>query len=527
MIQSDFIKKNKTLIVVLAVTFICSCVLIYECLVTYGSIQTSMEKIEKDDAEVKNINKMQNPNPVQQSADIIKDNMDKLQVETRKLLRSIGAPYREQLLSFLNNMRSTLFLKKVQSGTDAKAEAEEPVTLDYTEDQVYDIFARTVREYYSNAERGEGEKLVEQRLAIFDNFRKQLIEPSDDLEFDSEEARAAYIVKTGKTFDKAMRRFQEDVKAVENMALRNVAKEQARKEDDPERQRDEQDAKMILMHALGLPRTMTARDCRMMIDRVELQIRLQLENNGYEVIPGLKTNAGATKEKTSLEARIRGLLYDHKGVNPPQDNVVHILRHYRILNDLFEHMRAADIQKVDSISSPFSAKPSGDMAGDPVKDMSPDEFKCFKYEVKVTSSTDQIRDFLDRLHMAYQKNRVYDITEIALSIAADEIKNADGKRVSWAAALNSAIIKNQQLDAEEETGTKKSPKKKRMTADMQETAETAAAAVVKKPLSESDLNLIFSDPDYAQPVIGNTDQITATVKFNYIVYVGNNPEKDN
>jgi len=51
------IKKNKTLVVILVITVVCSIFLIYECVAIHDDIQESMHGIEKDDEALKKINK--------------------------------------------------------------------------------------------------------------------------------------------------------------------------------------------------------------------------------------------------------------------------------------------------------------------------------------------------------------------------------------------------------------------------------------------------------------------------------------
>lgn len=518
------VKKNKTLVIILIVTVLCSIFLIYECLITYDAVQSSMHEIEKDDEAVKSINKKSNPNPVKRSAIIIEENTEKLRVEIRTLRRRIGSPYREQLLSFLANLESSAFLRSVPAadgktkspGLAAASEktaqpaplpdtvvpgggANEPLLLHFTEDEIFALFESVYNEYYadrSNATTArDNDILVTERKEIFDRFRTRAAQPGDTLEFDSDDARAAYIQRGLKTFDKAFARFHSDVQA---KTLETV---------------DDLDAKFILMHALGVPRTMTSLQCKYFVDEFQTQI----EKNP-SLIPGLDISVAQGKENVTIQQRIPLLTYNHNNALPHPANVVHILRHYRIIEDLYMRMREAKIRLLHNISSPLSPKPSGDLGGDPVKDMGSD-FKRFIYEVTITSTCNEIRNFINLLHGAFRDNRVYDIQEINLfkMPQADEIKGANETASSWKKALLDAVRQNQ---AEEKS--RQDAAQKKMDDPSQAPSEDAAKSTADEPLvlSESDLNLIFSNPEYGVPIVGNNDLVTAVIKFNYIVYVG-------
>ena len=525
------VKKNKTLVTVLIITVLCSIFLIYECLITYDSVQNSMREIEKDDEAVKNINKKSNPNPVKRSATIIEENTEKLRVEIRTLRRRIGSPYREQLLSFLANLESSAFLrsmpenkKKDSSGRVAVPEmlqpagaqqgtpltpsvvpggdGNEPLLLHFTEDEIFSLFESVYNEYYADRSNPtstrDNDLLVTERKEIFDRFRTRMAQPGTDMEFDSDDARAAYIRQGLKTFDKAFARFHVDV---QSKTLETV---------------DDLDAKFIFMHALGVPRTMPSLQCKYFVDEFQTQI----EKNP-SLIPGLDLPAAQGKESVPIQQRIPALTYNHNNALPHPANVVHILRHYRIIEDLYSRMRDAKIRLLHSIASPLSPKPSGDLGGDPVKDMGPD-FKRFIYEVTITSTCNEIRNFINLLHGAFRENRVYDIQEINLfkMPQADEIKGANETASSWKKSLLDAVRQNQ---AEEKSRQDSLKNKQDGLAENQPAAEEPAkntAEEALRPFSESDLNLIFSNSEYGVPIVGNNDLVTAVIKFNYIVYVG-------
>ena len=522
---SPLVKNNKILIVVLSVTFVCACVLIYESFSAYDDVQTIMTKIEEDDNAIQEINKRRDPNPVTESEKIILANTEKLREKVRDVRRRIGNPYRDALKDFLDDLESAAFLRSAPlppkefvdvrgpatvqpqpaapaPAADAQAQAQtpapapavsssgrEPVLIHLSEDDIRSSFADLYDEYYSDRKNADAaaargnERLIEERNELFSKFREKLTEPPESMESASEAEIAAYKAGAAETFDKAFYHFQLQI---QKNTIESI---------------DQQDARFIFLEALGLPRTMTSLQCKSFVDEFLTRIR-----KDPSFIPGLaKLAAKSTsgQNDSGIESRIPSYTFDHKGKNPPPENVVHILRHYRILEDLFQRMRESNIQYLVSISSPFSEKPTGDLSGDFFRVGTDSDYRKFSYEVTIVSTGGEIRDFINRLHHAYGQNLVYDIHEISFFPApqSNEVKEAYDK----VDALRKQAAEGQKSD-NPEPGTEGEPR----------ASGSAEGQEVKTRTPED----IYADPEYGAVLVGQNELVTVLIKFNYILYVG-------
>jgi hypothetical protein len=535
---SPLVKNNKTLIAVLSITLVCACVLIYECICVYGDVQDIMVKIEEDDAAIQQINRRQNPNPVKMSEKIILANTEQLQQRIRDIRRKIGNPYRDALKDFLKNLESSAFLRSAPlppkefvdargpaaaaqpqtaaaPAADAQAQAavqpqttppaadaqtqpaavaqpssgKEPVELHFSEDEIRSSFADLYNDYYADRKNAsdaaasrDNERLIEEHNELFDKFRDLLIQPPESMEDASKAELDAYKAGALETFEKAFYQFRRQIQAntIETIDL--------------------QDAKFIFLDALGLPRTMTSFQCKVFVDEILTHIR-----KDPTIIPGLdKLSKETSGQNSGIEARIPSYTFNHKNMLPPPGNVVHILRHYRIIEDLFRRMRETKIQYLMSISSPFSEKPTGDLSGDTFREMGAD-YKKFAYEVTLVSTGGEIRDFINHLHRAYQQNIVYDIQELSFFKTAqmDEVKAAYDK----VDALRKETAKAEE-DARQAEQREREP------------GEYEPGSSDSQPVKKRTVEDIYADPEYGAVLIGENELVTVVIKFNYIQYVG-------
>ena len=513
----NVIKKNKPLVVVLAVSLLITCFMIYECICVYAHVQETMQKIEEADKEIQKINKKSNPNPVRDSATIIEGNTKVLQEKTIALQRKIGNPYRDELLGFIHNLESAAFLRSGQTVAAVKPEAapapaaedaaaedddenkitkiSDVIVLKYTETDILDLFKTVYDEYYQDrANQGvsrDNDVTVDERNEIFNNFRERMCTPSEDLVFEPEELKAAWIEAAKKSFDKAMARFKKNIS-----------------EDTLEDEITDEDANHIMMQALGLPRTMASMKCKYYIDGIQIKI-----SKNPDIIPGLKSAVNkdgkpVEPDAAELQKLIPNFTFNHNDTLPPPGNVVHIIRHYQIIEDLFKRMRLAKISKLVAISSPFSAKPSGALEGDTVrymdenKKMDEKEYKKFVYEVTVESEMDQIRAFVNILHKAYEQNRVYEIEEMSFMRDPKFNEVRDGNS-HVSTLLSSSNENNQNVDEEGRP-----------------VQNDKASAEVNKAKEEDRLNQIYSAESYGAPLIGQHKRVVVRIKLNYLVYIG-------
>ena len=507
---SPLIKNNKTLIAVLAVTFVCACVMIFECLSVYGEVQDIMTQIEEEDADIQRINKAQNPNPVKESEKIIQANTEMYRARIRDIRRKFGNPYRGALQDFLMNLESSAFLKGaplppkgfvathgLQGAADlgAAQAGKEPVELHYSEDEIRSSFVALYNEYYSerkNADsdvRDDNERLVKESMELFDKFCEKLIQPPSGMEFSNDEERNAYVEGARLTFEKAFYRFCQQIQ--ENTIEEILDK-------------DLTAAKSIFLDALGVPRTMKSNECRFFVVAITNSIKKK-----PSVIPGLANFAKKSAEKGNeggLDGRIKAFTTNYQDFMPPAGNVVHVFRHYRILEDLFRLMRESNIRELVSVESPFSVPPYGNPTGEQVPELG-SEYKKYTYKITIVSTVSEIREFVNQLHRAEKQNLVFDIQEISFlkPPLLDDVKSASDKVEALRKAANQPTENKDQQSASETEGS----------AGSDSSAQNGAAAPKQRSPEE-----IYADPEYGAVLLGKDELVQAVIRFDYILYIG-------
>lgn len=479
----NIIRKNKSLAIVILVTFLAALFLIFECFIVHSKIQDGMSAIEKADNEIQSINRRNNPNPVRASSVIINKNSNDLRNKIDELYYSFGNPYRKNLQAFLAN------LNKKQGD----------VEFSFTEKTIITLFRETWEEFYRNNAResdpNDKRILVDERNQIFQNFLKALTTPPVQKSFKDDNEKKAWEARALKVFENAFALFHSDLKK-NSLEAEKIS---------------EEDAKHILMHSFGLPRTMTSQQCKVYIDDIQLNLSRQLSY----LIPGLRytTNKEGKKVPASREQivdKLHEFTYNHRNTLPPPGNVENIINHYLIIEDLFRRMHKSNIQNLVSLHSPFSTPPSGAPAGDIIRYTDSEQemestFKKYVYKMTIIASVDQVRNFVNELHTAYNDNRVYEIEE--MSFQRDPSVN-EVKAVSDILARARQEREKEQNNGETTTDQSFTPRKRTFTA-----AEKA---------------MIYSDDNYGKTVIGarkGASVIIAYIKVNYIVYTGNIIEK--
>lgn len=485
----NIIAKNKSLAIVVLVTFFAALFLIFKCFVVHAKIQKGMEAIERADREIQSINRRSNPNPVRASSKIINKNSLELRNKIDELYRTFGNPYRKNL---------QIFLKDLNTKTG-------DVEFFYDENKIITLFRQVWEDYYNNNSRvtdpNDKRVLVEERNKIFDNFVKALTQAPVNKSFANNNEKAAWEARALQVFNNAFEKFHTNLKNT-TLEAGYVSAE---------------DAKHILMQSFGLPRTMTSQQCKAFVD----DIQLYLERNPA-LIPGIQTVVGNDGKKMpatrgQLHAKIMEFTYNHNNTLPPPGNVENILHHYTVVEDLFRRMGKSNIQTLVSLGSPFSAKPSGDPSGDVIRYTDSEQdfdlaFKKYVYEITVKSTVDQVRSFVNELYNAYRDCRVYEVEEMSFhrDPSVNEIK-----------ALNDALKKAKQ---EEE----KDKKDQTVSGSDKEDGNRTYAFLQRKKYSDAEKRMIYAEDDYGKTVIGTSkgqSTIIAYIKVNYIVYTGNIIEK--
>ena len=481
----NVIRKNKPLAIVVFVTILAALFLIFECFIVRSKIQDGMAAIERADREIQNINKRKNPNPVRSSSVIINKNSAELRKKIEELYNCFGRPYRANLTTFIQDLNT-------KNGN---------VKLNFTEEKIIRLFREAWDEYYRENTRetdpNDKRAIVAERDLIFANFIKSVTTPDVQISFKDDKEKEAWIKTAEKVFNNALARFRAD--------LQKTSLEGGKISED--------DAKHILMQSFGLPRTMTSQQCKVFIDDIQLNL-----SRNPQVIPGLKYTTDNSGKKIAatrgqINAKIVEFTYNHRNTLPPPGNVENILNHYLIIEDLFHRMNKSNIQTLLYLGSPFSSKPSGSPAGDVIRYTDSEQdmdstFKKYVYEIRVKSSVEQVRTFVNELHTAYKENRVYEIEEMSFhrDPSVNNIK-----------AVNDKLVAARQ---EREKNTEK---------NASETDENETFNIRKKrTFSQIEKDLIYSDDSYGKTVIGSSKgkgEIIAYIKVNYIVYTGNIIEK--
>lgn len=146
---------------------------------------------------------------------------------------------------------------------------------------------------------------------------------------------------------------------------------------------------------------------------------------------------------------------------PLPEHISFILKHYTILEDLIYRMKATGIKSINSLAKVT------------LEGTENRGFLRFSYKMQIVSSMDSIRDLINNLHDAYKDNRVYILRDISLKKAVDETKGLKDP---------SSIVEKRAAPGE------KGKKDK-------------------------------GDDSYGVAVIGNSTDVIADIKIDYVIYV--------
>ena len=227
-----------------------------------------------------------------------------------------------------------------------------------------------------------------------------------------------------------------------------------------------------IMEALGLPRKMEPVVCK--------QYMLDMQDN---LIAYMAKVANKGDEPFVLGTGIKGnsvekFTFDKFGDNaiPRPDEVPYIFKHLKLIEDLLFRLKASGVTSLDDITK-VSLK--GERKSD---------YLVFDYTIKITGPIDSIRKFTDSLLGAYKDNRVYVIKSMVLTANEDV----------------SSLIKV----------TPKTAEKNRLGRNYRSNRSASMASMEKEQAAE------LKASQLGVPIIGNNNTITAEIKFEYIIYVG-------
>jgi hypothetical protein len=159
-------------------------------------------------------------------------------------------------------------------------------------------------------------------------------------------------------------------------------------------------------------------------------------------------------------------VYDKTSL-PPADHISNIIRHYKLIEDFTYRMKGAGIESVKSLQKLNGIEGAND-----------GQFITFSYKIEFAAPSQALRKLIEDMQGAYKDNRIYVIRDIVFSKINDDMKS----RIS-----------------------------------------SAASAATEKPDSRTKPNQPLPPPLLAPDipfVLGLSDGITAELKFDYIIYIG-------
>lgn len=220
----------------------------------------------------------------------------------------------------------------------------------------------------------------------------------------------------------------------------------------------------ILLHALGLPRTMTPTICK---------------NYVSDMIEGMANPKQAQVPGAPTAEVIKRFTFDFQTRVPPQDEIVPIVRHMQVYEDIFSRMRQTGVTQLESMER------LNLVHGDEVSK----DYLKFSYRVKLNGEMQRIRDFINNLQDAYKENRVYVIRDLALQCMVDETGKARERSV---APADPRVSSSQKKGPGEQSGSEDS----------------------KKPADPTE------DKDYGKVIIGDNKLVQAELELDYYIFIG-------
>ena len=226
---------------------------------------------------------------------------------------------------------------------------------------------------------------------------------------------------------------------------------------------DETNINGAIMEALGLPRKMDEISCKTYIRNMQVRTVAYLKSKESESDPGITFKDEKIAEKLSFEK--------YEEAMPRPDEVPFIFKHWRMIEDLCMRLKAARIIYLESISR--NNLLDGDTKG---------KYLVFTYTLNVKGPLNSIRSLLNSMLEAYKDNKIYIVKSIKLEVDDETAKILGGSERE----LKKIPVRGRGL-----------PK------------PTGAT----EPEEEEDKLGI--------PILGVSDMVSAEIKFDYIIYIGN------
>ena len=541
--MKKFILKNIVLVVILALTFVGSIVLMFFCEGKRRTIAESMATIEENARTIESIDSARKPNSVAESETRIKADTETMSKKNVQIYRHFGKPYRQALLKLLKNIASPAELntelpvdpslvakpKPAPAKEEGEEETEEEVAetkpatpepptdeekavfeceldssnlvkldsktkqptkvnrvvLAFDEDSLRAKLAEIYAEVHQDSESSDDtfvipDTIQSERARLFEKLFDAIIEAPEAVD----PARAeAFRTAAAAKFAQAFAIFRDDVQA---LTLENVTDRVAHE---------------LFLDALGLPRLMRQRDCKNYIDY------LFEKYLSSDIIPGLPEDDQIEKERLVVDF-IYGKNLNRQAL-PVPEMVIPIIRNFQIKEDLFRKMKDAGIGRLLSMTAGafYGSTLDGDAEG---------PILSFTYTLEMTGTMDAFDKLINSLHGAYKTDRVYVIKDIKFSAPYEDLINANAIVAAHmdSGANNTAVVRRSATAGQ---GIPGAPPVGANAAQQTAADQTATALVSTYELTDP------HHPEYGQPLIGeNRDEIKCTIVVNYLFYRADN-----
>ena len=224
-----------------------------------------------------------------------------------------------------------------------------------------------------------------------------------------------------------------------------------------------------LMEAMGLPRKIDAISCKQYIKDMQTTVCSYLEaKDGNKDVAVIFANP--TVKKLSFEK------YDD--AMPRPEEVPYIFKHWRMIDDLMRRIKASKVEYLEEF------KRDNLITGDIYKK----DYLIFTYTMKVKGTMAAIRSFMNQMLDAYKDYKIYRLKSLQLTSSDEAAKIIN----------ESSVSRNRSKRARRGKGRSR-----------------------RGSLSDEDLAQDETKAKLYVPVLGVDDTVEAIIKFDYIIYVGN------
>lgn len=565
--MSEFLKKNKSLVVVLGVSFCAALVLGWFNFTAIVKLNSAMDEIEEGGKIIKNISstgnaapkeldeeeldkmthadrektwkkwdaERKNPRIVKGNAEKIKQDAEKLQQKTWATQRTYGQIYDSAFNSFLKKLKQAPTLPpEAEKNLPETAKMEEVVTAEmakFSLPVLHDSFVKIYEKAAAVKQKNASVKQKKFNGELFDAVFALIIAPPkkcSDADLYKQVAAKRFADAFLVFRDEVQKMTSEIVVPMDSIKEGKVVKDAS---GNPVRDTSPDDAaKSIFLQALGLQRTMDPID---FLDVYADPLRdRMLETAPKGELPDCLRHYYDLRLKRTIPlpavsviepfAMLRSFLWDEPIKNnstvlvtpPPQENIPHLTRRFQIYEHLFHTMSVAGIDSVKEIHQ------EGDLYGE-FAEGSQKKYKNYTFKVTVRGNMKSIRELFNQLQMAYEnENRVYNIVQIAMKRIQFGDKDNGSERKDVFAEAETAYLRTVAFQHE---------KKSAEDAKKLETEKSADGKKAEQPRGPGKPVREFQETrqkDYALPLIGADDTIEATFTFEYILYVGDAVPKE-